>query len=563
MIYAEGDKALESIRAGRRAHELESETLDFKQEGRSLDDAVKNIVDAVVCFANARGGVIIVGVTNSDSGPGAFAGTKLEPDLLRRRIYDLTSPGITVDVRPKTCEGARLLFIHVPQSPEVHGDTKGRASRRLGTDCLPMTPAQIANLRDERMGFDWSSQPAERAVDELSSEALSALRARLAHLPDHRRQMAALSTADLLRALRLVSTTGQLLKAGELLLCPPARGDQATVVYQYRATPGGEPKKIERLAPPLLLAFERAMSTIQDRQNATPLTLPGGQVLLVEDFPELAVREAVANAFLHRDYRLRGDIVIEHSPSSFVVHSPGPLVSGVTPQNILTHPSRPRNPCLAHAFRDLAFAEEIGRGVDRMYREMIRFGHDIPRIEADSDHVRVVFVGGAPNAQIARWVAQLPEEEREDTDTMLVVFSLCRKETTDASRLAPLLQKSEDEAEAVLRRLAEEPVALLEPTRYSVRRRSRAYRLRAAVLKGLGTAIPYHRRTQDDTDRKVLAHVSEYGRITNKTVQNLFDVDMQRARALLSDLVRRGVLVKTSARQRGPGIEYGPGPEFH
>jgi ATP-dependent DNA helicase RecG len=46
-----------------------------------------------------------------------------------------------------------------------------------------------------------------------------------------------------------------------------------------------------------------------------------------------------------------------------------------------------------------------------MYREMIRSGREAPKIEDLADHVRVTLLGGAPNTQIARFVAQLPEEE--------------------------------------------------------------------------------------------------------------------------------------------------------
>ncbi len=60
----------------------------------------------------------------------------------------------------------------------------------------------------------------------------------------------------------------------------------------------------------------------------------------------------------------------------------------------------------------------------------------------------------------------------------------------------------------------------------------------------------------------MIAHVTEYGKITNRTVQNLFDVTVHPANAIIDDLVRREVLVKTSVQQRGPGVEYGPGPTF-
>ncbi len=72
----------------------------------------------------------------------------------------------------------------------------------------------------------------------------------------------------------------------------------------------------------------------------------------------------------------------------------------------------------------------------------------------------------------------------------------------------------------------------------------------------------YRRRTVDEIDRKVIAHVQEYGRITNRTLQNFLDVDVYRARDILKDLTGRELLVRTSIPTRGPSVEYGPGPAF-
>ncbi|KLL11382.1 MULTISPECIES: hypothetical protein [Protofrankia] len=70
-------------------------------------------------------------------------------------------------------------------------------------------------------------------------------------------------------------------------------------------------------------------------------------------------------------------------------------------------------------------------------------------------------------------------------------------------------------------------------------------------------------RNVDEIDRRVVEHVWEYGWITNRTVQNLFTVDVYQARRWLADLRRRELLVQmTEGRSSGPGIRYGPGPEF-
>jgi ATP-dependent DNA helicase RecG len=332
--------------------------------------------------------------------------------------------------------------------------------------------------------------------------------------------------------------------------------------HHYRLTPGGEPRAIERIETPLVLAFEKVLGLVQARIDQRPVSLPNGQQLDIADFPLLAIREAIANAIVHQDYRLRRPIFVEHSPEVFVVTSPGPLVSGVTPENILTHPPKPRNRTLARAARTLGFAEEAGRGVDRIYREMIRSGRDLPRIEASIELVQVKLIGGAPRTQIARFVAQLPEQERDDTDTLLSLFRLCRSKTVTAADMAPVLQKSVDEAEASLRRLTSDELAILEATRQTASRAHPTYRLRGEVLKRLGSAVDYHRRTVDELDRKIIAHVREYGRVNNRTLQNFFDVDVQRARDILSDMVERQILVKSSEQQRGPSVEYGPGPRF-
>ena len=557
-------RALDSIHGGSRAHDLETETLDFKEEARSEDQAIRDIVDAALCFANGAGGTVVVGVANNVAGPGAFTGASLAAHHVRKRVYDLTEPPLLTDVVPETVDGVPLLLVRVPQSPEIHADKKGRAPRRVGTDCLPMSPFEQARLREDRQGIDWSAAPSDRGYVEAAPSAIVAARERLAVFTDSRRELATLGDRELLSALNAVTKDNKLTRAGEILFCAaPQRQQHAPkIIYQYRITPGGEPTAVERLGGPLVLEFERALEFIRARRHLTPLTLPDGQQFNVEDFPDLAVREAIVNAVIHRDYHVSGPVSVDHAPEVFVVASPGPLVSGVTPENILTHPSKPRNRSLANAARVLGFAEEIGRGVDRMYREMIRSGRDVPRIESSTDFVRVTLVGGAPNTQIARYVAQLAPSERDDTDTMLVLFTLITATHVTARGLAPVLQKTPEEVQAVLRRLSTDSAGMLEPTRQSARRSHPTYRLRGGVLQVLGSAVSYQRRTTDEIDRKVIAHVQEYDKVTNRTIRNLFDVSTQRAAAILGDLVARGVLLKTSEAQRGPSVEYGRGPSF-
>ncbi len=560
MVAVDVARILAELDRGRTPAELESQTLEFKQDKRLPEETERDIAEAAVCFANGAGGTIVLGVADRRTGPEALVGTGLAIDRLRQSVYASTQPGLLVEVQELVHRGVRLLVVRVPEGVDVYADSKGRPYQRIGNQCQPMPVAEATRLREERLGHDWSAEGSDRAPGDVSAATLEAVRSVLSALPDERRRLVSLTDLDLLRALDLLAGD-RLNRAGALLLLP-AEAERPRLVYQFRPTPGGEPTFSERLEGPLVTSFARVMEVVRTRLNSAPLNLPDGQQIQLQDFPELAVREAIANGLVHRDYRLPGAVAIEHSPAVFAVTSPGPLVSGVTPENILTHPPKPRNRTLANAARKLGFAEEFGRGIDRIYISLIRAGRGLPVIESDPGQVAVRMVGGAPNVHIARYVASLPSVERDDTDALLVLYRLCSTRVVTPLTVAPLLQRSEAEAATILGRLAVDPPAMIERTRPARGGAGRAYKLSGPALAALGPAVAYQVRSISDTDRKVVAHVVEYGKITNRTIQNLFDVTVHPANAIIDDLVRREILVKTSAQQRGPGVEYGPGPKF-
>lgn len=552
--------ALTAIEAGQTADGVESRTLEFKRQGRSKPDTVKGLAEAVACLANAQGGAVVVGVRDRVPGPEAFEGTDLDEEILLRRIYELTVPALVVSIEVITVRERRLIVITVPRSVDVH-QVDNRATRRVGKTCEPMTASQIASLLAERRGEDWSSEDSGRSASDVSPVALERARALLRVSPDPaRRPFAGESDLALLRILGVMAPVGTLTRAGELLLCdaPPTR---PLIVYQYRRTAAGEPV-VTRPEGSLLTALLRTLELVSARLDTTPVNLPGGQQVQLADLPEAAVREAIANAVIHRDYRLAGPVAVEHAPTRLAISSPGPLVQGVTVENILTTSSRPRNPQLANAVRILGLAEEAGVGVDRMYREMVSVGHEPPTFEESTDQVRVSLLGGAPNAHLTRFVATLPSTEADDADAMIILFTLLSKRVVGSATLSSLLQKSEAEVEAVLRRLAAEPAAMLEPTRETASNVHPNYRLREHVISALGPAVTYRRRTTDEYDRKIVQLVAEVGSVNSRIVKIALDLETTPASRVLADLVERQILTKTSEATRGPSVTYGPGPLF-
>jgi ATP-dependent DNA helicase RecG len=558
-------EALQKILDGATAHSLETGQLDFKRPTDSRNDTALDIADAAVCFANAHGGTIVLGVADKTSGAPAFVGTELEPSWLRQRIYEVTVPALDAVVRELRFAKARLLEVVVQEGLDVY-QSRGRVpTRRFETSCLQMTPSDVSRLHEERRGSDWSAVDSGRPISEVDPEAELLLRALVRTGPGGaQRDVNAISINDLLASLSLSLENGNLNRAGEIMLCAP-RGGEELLVYQFRETAGGEVRAGRRWTTPLLQAFVEARAMIEARIDSTPVNLPSGQQIQIQDYPQVAIREALANALMHGDHRERRPVYIEHSPELLTVRSPGPLVSGISPSNILTHPPKARFPALAEAMRACGLAEKWGQGVDRMFREMIRSGRAAPTvevIEGKEPETSVRFMGGPPNARIAKFISTLPEAEQEDTDALLVVATLSSRRTISAEQLSSIVQRDVDAAQAVLSRLAQGVAELIEPTPRSLGRRHPDYRLRAAAIAALGPALSYQSRPKADSDRKVYAHVREYGSINNAAIQRMFDVDVYAARDLLRDLVGREVLVRISEQARGPAVKYGAGPKF-
>lgn len=558
---ADASGVVAAVVAGRFPCDLESSTLDFKTMGRSRSDTLDDLAEAMACFANSAGGTVVVGVADSVSGSAALVGCDLEPERTKHRIFELTNPGLVVSAEVMVVESVDLLVLSTPSSPTVHA-VRGRSHERLGTSCMTMSPARIAAVVAERCGDDWSAEDAGTPLDRVDPVAMAHCRAFLAAHPDRaNRGYAEEPDRDVLRLLGVVTSRQTLTNAGALLFTGRLdRGDQLS--YVFRRTPTGALVTNENLQAPLLTALRRVFDMIDGRLDRTSVNLPGGQQLQLADLPSAAVREAVVNAVMHRDYRSPDRTVIDHAPTRLAVTSPGAFVTGVTAQNILTTSSRTRNPQLAIAIRTVGLAETAGTGVDRMYAEMARLGHQPPTFDADQSSVRVTLLGGAPNSHLARFVATLPQHDADDADTMIVLLTLLTHAKVTAGGIASLLQRPVDETQSVLDRLTAPPVELVERTRQSIRWTHPEYRLREHAVAALGAVLPYRRRTADESDRKVLALVAESGQINARLVRLMLDLDPSSTSRLLADMVTRGLLVKTSRAERGRNVTYGPGPGF-
>jgi ATP-dependent DNA helicase RecG len=450
--------------------------------------------------------------------------------------------------------GVRLLVITVPEGLDLVTDGKGRAARRNGTECHPLTEDARRALAHERRNPDFTARISDLSWRDADPAAMNRARHLLSQLVDLRQQMADLDDRNLLRALNVLDRDDRLLVAGEVLFCPPG---QDTLDVLLRTSAGAEPS-VRRLREPLVQLLPRALELMRATidPEVARIALMGGQEIALPDFSPIAVDEAVTNALVHRDYARPERVVLDHSPNALRVWSPGGLPFGVTEDRLLSTVSTPRNPALMAAMQQLGLAERASRGIDRMFREQIRVGQSVPAIRADEYSVEVYFSSGAPNRAFAGYVASLPRTLRENVDAVLVLLHLCQRPTVTPNEGANLLQISESEAKDRLGALAAGADALVE--RDGDSRRGVRWRLRPTVASALGTAVQ-HRARADSARPRVESHLKEYGWITNKTIRNMFDLDVQQATQILNDLRAANVVVKDpDGPQRGPAIRWLP-----
>src|SRR5659263_45767 len=211
-------RALDRIAAGEVAAAVESSTLDFKTQGRSIGDTLEDLADAVACFANGGGGSVVVGVADKVGGAQAFVGHTLHVDATKHRIFELTDPPLLADVREVQHAAGSVLVITVPRGATVHRVKKKMPTERVGTSCETMSTQRVAAVVGERSGDDWSAHDSGVSLAQVEELAIAAARVRLERSEDTRRRTRArLSTPDLLRALGVVTPKGALTNAGTLL----------------------------------------------------------------------------------------------------------------------------------------------------------------------------------------------------------------------------------------------------------------------------------------------------------------------------------------------------------
>jgi ATP-dependent DNA helicase RecG len=414
--------------------------------GKSADWA--ELAKDCVCFANARGGRILIGIEDGETQPPG--GQVLPPGLVEKiikRVGELTV-NITLSPVVHTSDNAgEYLELRVARSTAPASTTDGRFYLRIADDCKPLVGNDIQRLLDERNAQPWETLITLKVGRERADSAKVAAFVSGIRASDRvKASVKEKNDQELLEHYLLVAD-GYLTNLG--ILCVGRRQEQAMLgsapVVQYLKYDERN-QKVNKLVwddfslSPMEL-IEAVWSEIPDFREH--YELPAGLFrTTLPVYDEVVVRELLVNALVHRPYTQRGDIFLNLRVDALEVVNPGLLPLGVTPRNIL-HTTVRRNEHLARVFHDLKLMEREGSGFDRMYEVLLSQARPVPELREGPDRVEVVVRKRVLKPEIIDFISKADQTWQLNQRERITLGLLAQHDSLTARELAALLELDE------------------------------------------------------------------------------------------------------------------------
>lgn len=530
--------------------------VEFKSDLKCLSD--RDLIAAVVALANTEGGDLLLGVEDDGTVTGLHSNHR-DTIGLTALIANRTSPPLSVRVESCSVGRQSIARIHVSKSRQLVATSDGLLQRRrLKSDgrpeAVPFYPYEFTQ-RQSVLGL---TDPSALPVFGLTSRDLNPLERQRIREAIRRyggdSTLIPLADEELDGALGLVSTIEGVRHptlAGLLFLGREGQLRQHIPASEvaFQVLEGTDVRVNEFFRKPLLQSFEEI-----ERLFAARVAEKEVQVGLfrvpIPNFDRRAFREAFVNALVHRDYARLGAVHVRIDDDGMAISNPGGFVEGVTLQNLLVTEPRPRNPLLADIAKRIGLAERTGRGIDRIFEGLLRYGRPAPDYSR-SDSTSVILRMSNAESDYDFLELVLRHEERTGRamplDSLIILSRLRQERRLTTNDLAPSIQKTEQEARAALEKLAE--AGLVEAHGGG---RARVYTLSAKIYRNTGQKAAYIRQAGFDPiqqEQMVLSYITKHGSIKRADVAELCRLSLPQAYHLLKRLKDEGKVVQHGVKR--------------
>ena len=414
---------------------VESEVVELKAE------VVGDICKEVIAFANTKGGTLYIGVSND----GSVVGVKNADQVmlqLNNMIRDSIKPDVTMFVGYETQHVTDKDIIAVTiqkgtDRPYYLGSKGLKPSGvyvRNGTSSDPATDTAIRRMIKETDGDSFESM---RSLEQnLSFEAAE---------KQFEKQNIPFDAAKM-QTLGMISADGIYSNVALLL------SDQCPSTIKA-ATFSGEDKgsfQDRREFDGSLFQQMEELYSYLDMRNQTKATFDGLYRIDTRDYPEDALREALLNSLVHRDYSFRASTLVSVYADRIEFVSVGGLPSGIELDDIMLGLSVCRNPKLAAIFYRLQLIEAYGTGMPKIMNAYADTELK-PKIEVSSNAFKITLPNRNTGANKAVTLTSTPKSNEK-----LILDFIDSHGHIVRSDVDRLLEVSQATANRILKRMVAE-----------------------------------------------------------------------------------------------------------
>ncbi len=390
---------------------LEGQTVELKRE------VVDEIRKTVIAFANSVGGTIYIGILDN----GEICGVKdLDGDMLRlsNMVRDSIKPDVTMFVSYgiEEINDKNVIEVTVQKGTESPYYLTGKGLRpegvyvRQGASSVPATESAIRKMIKETDGDAYENM---RSLNQELTFETAEREFSKRDVPFGINQY---------KSLKIVNAEGIYSNLGLLLSDQCVHTIKAAVfeglnktVFRDRREFGGS----------LLKQLNDVYAYIE-QYNRIKAEFSGLYRIDHRDYPEEALREALLNSLVHRDYSFSGSTLVSIFDDRIEFVSIGGLVKGISLNDILLGVSITRNEKLANIFYRLMLIEAYGTGVPKIVRSYDKYPQK-PKFEVSDNAFKIIL----PNTNMGNEKNSLTSQEQVVYDLIVEKGGISRKDVEE------------------------------------------------------------------------------------------------------------------------------------
>jgi len=349
------------------------------QEGEGLavefkEKYIPKIDRDIVAFSNSKGGLLLIGVDDSGKIVGETLTNKMKAEI--NSIARNCDPPIHIK---SVKQVGKIVITEVSEGEEKPYSSSSGYYRRLDAVTQKMTQKEIRLIFKNTSIVPFEDKlNKDISFNDISKDKIKAF---------FKEVGVSIKNAvpqDVLSSLNL-SKKSSIKNAGILFFAKQPRNIilqcQMTLVA-FTGTNRVDIYDRKDVQDDLLTQFNEAVIFLQRHLNVRS-EIKGVNRKDICEIPIEALREAVANAIIHRDYSVRGtSLMVEVHENRVVISNPGGLPEGLSPQSLMNISVR-RNELIADVFARMDKVERMGTGIKRMRDFVKSAGLPYPKIKSD------------------------------------------------------------------------------------------------------------------------------------------------------------------------------------